>query len=108
MKTYSKDDVMSVIRELLRDKVEIESIEQVGGNEFSLVIIIGKADRIAVVPAHIYQQFLDTLAGALSHKLRADVNVWSTDNRFEYLGEKLGTYWTRCITLIFEDINVGG
>ena len=33
MKTYSKDDVISTIRDLLEDVTEVESIEHVGGNE---------------------------------------------------------------------------
>ena len=53
MKTYSKDDVISTIQDLLQNVTEVESIEHVGGNEFSVRIIITEAGQYT---CHSYTQ----------------------------------------------------
>ena len=35
MKTYSKDDVINAIRNMLQDVTEVESVEHLGGTEFA-------------------------------------------------------------------------
>ena len=40
MKTYSKDDVISTVRDMLQDITEVESVEHLGGNEFAVCIVI--------------------------------------------------------------------
>ncbi len=108
MKTYSKAEATDAIREMLRGKVEIGSIEHVKDNEFLLTIVLSEAGRIPIISAQNYQEFLDSLAGALSQKLGTDVSGWSTDNRFDYLGSKSGNYWTRRLGILFENLNLGG
>ena len=39
MKTYTKAEVAEVIRDVLHGKVDVESIEYVEKNEFSLTIV---------------------------------------------------------------------
>ena len=108
MKTYSKDEVINAIRDFLRDIVEVESIEHVGGNEFSVRIIISKTDKIPVIPAYSYKRFLDTFGSTLGHKFDSEGNISSTDDRMEYLDSKSGEYWTRQINVSLDQINVEG
>jgi len=54
MKTYTKTDVTNAIRELLRDKVEIYSVEHVEENEFALIIVISKANLTPFISPHNY------------------------------------------------------
>ena len=108
MKTYSKDDVINAIRDFLRDIVEVESIEHVGGSEFSVQIIISKTDKIPVIPAYSYKRFIDTFASALGHKFDSEGSISSTGDRMEYLDSKSGEYWTRQINVSLDQINVEG
>lgn len=108
MKTYSKDDVINAIRDFLRDVVEVESIEHVGENEFSIRIVISKTDKIPVIPAYSYKQFLDTFGSSLGHKFDSEGSISSTDDRMEYLDSKSGEYWTRRINVSLDQINVDG
>ncbi|MYB94399.1 hypothetical protein F4054_10840 [Candidatus Poribacteria bacterium] len=108
MKTYSKDDVINAIRDLLQNVTEVESIEHVGGNEFSIRIIISKTDKIPVIPAYSYKQFLDTFGSSLGHKFNSEGSISSTDDRMEYLDSKSGEYWTRQINVSLDQINVEG
>ena len=108
MKTYSKDDVINVIRDFLRDIVEVESVEHVGGSEFSVRIIISKTDKIPVIPAYSYKRFIDTFASSLGHKFDSEGSISSTGDRMEYLDSKSGEYWTRQINLSLDQINVDG
>ena len=108
MKTYSKDDVINTIRDLLKDVTEIESIEHLGGNEFAVRIIISEADKIPVIPAYSYKQFLDTFGSSLGHKFDSEGSISSTDDRMEYLDSKSGEYWTRRINVSLDQINVEG
>ena len=36
MRTYSKNDVINTIQDMLQDITEVESIEHLGGNEFAV------------------------------------------------------------------------
>ena len=108
MKTYSKGDVINAIRDLLKDVTEIESVEHLGGSEFSVRIIISKADTIPVIPAYSYKRFLDTFGSTLGHKFDSEGNISSTDDRMEYLDSKSGEYWTREINVSLDQINVEG
>jgi hypothetical protein len=108
MRTYFKDDVINAIRDFLRDVVEVESIEHVEGSEFSVRIIISKADKIPVIPTYSYERFIDTFASALGHKFDSEGSISSTGDKMEYLDSKLGTYWTRQIKVSLDQINVEG
>ena len=108
MNTYSKDDVISSIRGMLQDVTEVESIEHVGGNEFSIRIIITKADKIPVIPTHSYERFIDTFASALGYKFDSEGSISSTGDKVEYLDSKSGRYWTRQINVSLDQINVEG
>ena len=108
MKTYSKNDVINAIQDLLHDVTEVESIEHVGGSEFSVRIIITKADKIPVIPTHRYEQFIDTFASALGHKFDSEGSISSTGDKMEYLDSKSGEYWTRKIKVNLDQINVEG
>lgn len=108
MKTYSKDDVINAIRDLLQNVTEVESIEHVGGSEFSIRIIISKTDKIPVIPAYSYKRFLDTFGSTLGHKFDSEGSISSTDDRMEYLDSKSGQYWTRQINVSLDQINVEG
>ncbi len=108
MKTYSKDDVINAIRDLLQNVTEVESIEHVEGNEFLVRIIIRKADKIPVIPTHSYERFIDTFASALGNKFDSDGSISSTGDKMEYLDSKSGMYWTRQITVSLDQINVEG
>ena len=108
MRTYTKDDVINAIRDLLQNVTEVESIEHVGGNEFSIRIIISKTDKIPVIPAYSYKQFLDTFGSSLGHKFDSEGSISSTDDRMEYLDSKSGEYWTRQINVSLDQIHVEG
>lgn len=108
MKTYSKDDVISTIRDLLQNVTEVESVEHVGGSEFSIRIIISKTDKVPVIPAYSYKRFLDTFGSTLGHKFDSEGSISSTDDRMEYLDSKSGQYWTRQINVSLDQINVEG
>ena len=108
MKTYSKDDVINAIRDLLQDVTEVESVEHVSGNEFSVRIIITKADKIPVIPTRSYERFIDTFGSALGHKFDSTGSISSTGDKVEYLDSKSGEYWTRRINLSLDQINVEG
>ncbi len=108
MKTYSKDDVINGIRDLLKNVTEVESIEHVGGGEFSVRIIISKTDTIPVIPTHSYERFIDTFASALGHKFDSEGSISSTGDKMEYLDSKSGEYWTRQIKVNLDQINVEG
>ena len=108
MRTYSKDDVVRTIRDLLEGVTEVESIEHLGGNEFSVRIIITKADKIPVIPTHSYERFIDTFASALGYELNSEGSISSTGDKMEYLDSKSGMYWTRQITVNLDQINVEG
>ena len=90
MKTFSKDDVINAIRDLLQDVTEVESVEHVSGNEFSVRIIITKADKIPVIPTHSYERFIDTFGFALGHKFNSTGGISSTGDKVEYLDSKSG------------------
>ena len=108
MKTYSKDDVISTIRDLLQDVTEVESVEHVSGNEFSVRIIITEADKIPVIPTHSYERFIDTFGSALGNKFNTEGSISSTGDRMEYLDSKSGEYWTRQINVSLDQISVEG
>ena len=108
MKTYSKDDVINAIRDLLQNVTEVESIEHVERNEFLVRFIIRKADKIPVIPTHSYERFIDTFASALGNKFDSDGSISSTGDKMEYLDSKSGMYWTRQITVSLDQINVEG
>lgn len=108
MKTYSKDDVINGIRDLLKNVTDVESVEHVGGGEFSVRIIISKADTIPVIPTHSYERFIDTFASALGHKFGSEGSISSTGDKMEYLDSKSGEYWTRQIKVNLDQINVEG
>ena len=108
MKTYSKDDVISTIRDMLHDITEVESIEHLGGNEFAVRIIISEADKIPVIPTRSYERFIDTFASALGYEFNSEGSISSTGNKMEYLDSKSGPYWTRQITVNLDQINVEG
>ncbi len=108
MKTFSKDDVINAIRDLLRDVTEVESVEHVGGNEFSVRIIITKADKTPIIPTHSYERFIDTFGSALGNKFDTEGSISSTGDKMEYLDSKSGEYWTRRINLSLDQINVEG
>ena len=108
MKIYSKDNVINTIRDLLQGVPEIESIEHVGGNEFSVRIVIAKADKIPVIPTYNYERFIDTFAVTLGHKFDSHGSISSTGDRMKYLDSKSGEYWTRQINLSLDQINVDG
>ena len=106
METYSKDEVIKAIRDLLQDVTEVESVEHVGGNEFSVRIIITKVDKIPVIPTHSYERFIDTFGSALGNKFDSTGSISSTGDKVEYLDSKSGEYWTRRIDLSLDQINV--
>lgn len=108
MKTYTKADIISTIRDMLQDITEVESVEHLGGNEFSVRIIITKADKIPVIPTHSYERFIDTFGSALGNKFDTDGSISSTGNKMEYLDSKSGEYWTRRIHFSLDQINVEG
>ena len=108
MKTYTKDDVINAIRDLLQNVAEVESVEHVGGSEFSIRIIISKTDKIPVIPAYSYKRFIDTFASALGHKFDSEGSISSTGDKMEYLDSKSGEYWTRQINVSLDEINVEG
>ena len=108
MKTYSKNDVINTIRDLLQDVTEVESVEHLGGNEFSVRIIITKADKIPVIPTHSYERFIDTFASALGYEFNSEGSISSTGDKMEYLDSKSGPYWTRQINISLDQINVEG
>lgn len=108
MKTYSKNDVISTIRDMLQDVTEVESIEYIGGSEFSVRIIISKADKIPVIPTQSYERFIDTFASALGHKFDSKGSISSTGDKMEYLDSKSGEYWTRQIKFNLDQISVEG
>ena len=108
MKTYSKDDVINAIRDLLQDVTEVESIEHLGGNEFAVRIIISEADKIPVIPTRSYERFIDTFASALGHKFDSEGSMSSTGDKMEYLNSRTGEYWTRQIHFSLDQINVAG
>lgn len=108
VRTYSKDDVISTIQDLLQNVTEVESVEHVGGNEFSVRIIITESDKILVIPTHSYERFIDTFASALGNKFDTDGSISSTGDRMEYLDSKSGEYWTRQINVSLDQINVEG
>lgn len=106
MKTYTKDDVINAIRDLLQNVTEVESIEHVGENEFSIRIVISKTDTIPVIPTHSYERFIDTFASALGHKFNSTGSISSTGDKMEYLDSKSGEYWTRHINVSLDQIKV--
>jgi len=108
VKTYSKDDVINAIRDLLQNVTEVESIEHVADSEFSIRIIIGKTDILPVIPTHSYERFIDTFASALGHKFNSIGSISSTGDKVEYLDSKSGEYWTRQINVSLDQINVEG
>ena len=108
MKTYSKDDVINAIRDLLKNVTEIESVEHLGGNEFAVRIIISEADKIPVIPTRSYERFIDTFASALGHRFDSEGSMSSTGDKVEYLDSKSGEYWTRQIHFSLDEINVEG
>ena len=108
MKTYSKDDVINAIRDLLENVTEVDSIEHVAGGEFSVRIIITKADTIPVIPTHSYERFIDSFASALGHKFDSEGSISSTGDKMEYLDSKSGEYWTRQINVSLDQINLEG
>ncbi len=108
MKTYSKDDVINAIRDLLKNVTEIESVEHLGGNEFAVRIIISEADKIPVIPTRSYERFIDTFASALGHRFDSEGSMSSTGDKVEYLDSKSGEYWTRQIHFSLDQINVEG
>ena len=108
MKTYTKDDVINTIQDLLHDITEVESVEYVGGNEFSVRIVITEADKRPVIPTRSYERFIDTFASALGHKFHSTGTISSTGDKMEYLDSKSGEYWTRQISIGLDQINVEG
>ena len=108
MKTYSKNAVISTIRDMLQDVTEVESIEHLGGNEFTVRIIISEADKIPVIPTRSYERFIDTFASALGHKFDSEGSMSSTGDKMEYLDSRSGEYWTRQIHFSLDQINVEG
>ena len=108
MNTYSKNDVISTIRDMLQDVTEVESIKYVGGGEFSVRIIISKADTVPIIPTHSYERFIDTFASALGHKFDSEGSISSTGNKMEYLDSKSGEYWTRQIQVNLDQVHVEG
>ncbi len=108
MQTYSKDDVINAIRDLLKNVTEIESVEHLGGNEFAVRIIISEADKIPVIPTRSYERFIDTFASALGHRFDSEGSMSSTGDKVEYLDSKSGEYWTRQIHFSLDQINVEG
>ena len=108
MKTYSKDDIINAIRDLLQNVTEVESVEHAGGSEFVIRIITGKTDIIPVIPAYSYKRFLDTFGSTLGHKFDSEGSISSTDDRMEYLDSKSGEYWTRQINVSLDQITVEG
>lgn len=108
MNTYSKDDVIKTVQDMLQDITEVESIKHLGGNEFSVRIIISKADTIPVIPTHGYERFIDTFASALGHKFDSEGSMSSTGDKMEYLDSRAGEYWTRQIHFSLDQINVEG
>ena len=107
MKTYSKNAVISTIRDMLQDVTEVESIEHLGGNEFT-VRIISEADKIPVIPTRSYERFIDTFASALGHKFDSEGSMSSTGDKMEYLDSRSGEYWTRQIHFSLDQINMEG
>ena len=108
MKTYSKNDVISTIRDMLQDVTEVESIEYIGGSEFSVRIIISRADKIPVIPTYSYERFINTFASALGNEFNSDGSISSTGDKMEYLDSKSGEYWTRQIKFNLDQISVEG
>ena len=108
MKTYSKDDVINAIRDLLQNVTEVESIEHVVDGEFSIRLIIGKTDTLPIIPTHSYERFIDSFASALGHKFNSTGSISSTGDKVEYLDSKSGEYWTRQINVSLDQINVEG
>ena len=106
MRTYSTDDVVRTIRNLLEGVTEVESIEHVEGSEFLVRIVIRKADKIPVIPTHSYERFIDTFASALGNEFDSDGSISSTGDKMDYLDSKSGMYWTRQITVNLDQINV--
>ena len=108
MKTYTKADIISTIRDMLQDITEVESVEHLGGNEFSVRIVITEADKTPVIPTRSYERFIDTFGSALGHKFDSEGSISSTGNKMEYLDSKSGEYWTRQIHFSLDQINVEG
>ena len=108
MKTYSKAEVAEVIRDVLRGKVDVESVEHVDSNEFSLTIVIGEASGIPVIPVRTYERFLDSFAAVLGQRFDSEGTIWSTGDKMEYLERKSGYYWTRQITIFLKNIKIEG
>ncbi|MCG9131390.1 hypothetical protein J5I95_06875 [Candidatus Poribacteria bacterium] len=108
MKTYSKDDVISTVRDMLQDITEVESVEHLGGNEFAVRIVIGEADKRPVIPTRSYERFIDTFASALGHKFDSEGSMSSTGDKMEYLDSRAGEYWTRQIHFSLDQISVEG
>ena len=78
------------------------------GMNFSVRIIITKADKIPVIPTHSYERFIDTFASALGYELNSEGSISSTGDKMEYLNSKSGMYWTRQINVSLDQINVEG
>jgi len=108
MKTYSKADVISTVRDMLQNITEVESVEHLGGNEFAVRIIITEANKIPVIPIRSYERFIDTFASALGHKFDSEGIMSSTGDKMEYLDSRAGEYWTRQIHFSLDQINVEG
>ena len=108
MKTYTKADIISTVRDMLQDITEVESVEHLGGNEFAVRIVISEADKIPVIPTRSYERFIDTFASALGHKFDSEGSMSSTGDKMEYLDSKAGEFWTRQIHFSLDQINVEG
>ena len=108
MKTYTKAEVEEVIRDVLRGKVDVESIEHVEKNEFSLTIVIGEASGTPVIPVHAYERFLDSFAAVLGQRFDTEGTIWSTGDKMEYLKSRTGYCWTRQITIVLDNIKIEG
>ena len=108
MKTYTKAEVAEVIRDVLHGKVDVESIEYVEKNEFSLTIVIGEASGTPVIPVRAYERFLDSFAAVLGQKFDTEGTIWSTGDKMEYLESRTGSCWTRQITIFLDNIKIEG
>ena len=108
MKTYTIAEVAEVIRDVLRGKVDVESVEYGDRNEFSLTIVIGETGGIPVIPVYTYERFLDSFAAVLGQRFNSEGTIWSTGDKMDYLERRSGYYWTRQITIFLKNIKIEG
>lgn len=106
MKTYTKAEVAEVIRDVLRGKVDVESVEHIGKTDFSLCIATVGAEEMPDIPAPSYKRFLKTLADVLSQRFDSDVRILSSDDKLEYLESKSAHYWTRHLIIALAHIRL--